>query len=89
MSKEQTNNKIKYENLDSFIWWLNYKLKNDGLFEVNETNVECYLYELETQRKTLSINNHFILPCYATRSGNREIYKYETIVKDGTLVIRL
>ncbi len=88
-SEKKIHTLYEYENLDDFIWWLNYKLKNDGLFEVNKNNIESYLLELENQRISLNIDNHFILPCFATRSGNREIYKYKTVVKNGKIKICL
>ena len=66
-----------YINVDDFIKWLNYKLRNDGVYEVSEKNVKPFLKDIEIQmHPTKGISSHFVLPGYSTRSGNYEAYKY-------------
>lgn len=67
-----------YINIDSFIKWLNFKLRNDGVYEVTEKNIKPFLKDLEIQmHSSKRIASGFILPCYASRSGQYELYKYE------------
>ena len=68
----------EYINVDAFIKWLNFKLRNDGVYEVTEKNVKPFLKDIEVQMHSRKgISSYFVLPCYSTRSGEYEAYKYE------------
>ena len=67
----------EYINIDEFIKWLNFKLRNDGLFEVNEKNVLPFLQDLEFQlHSRKGSTSYFILPAFSTRSGEYEAYQF-------------
>ena len=74
----------EYINIDNFIKWLNFKLRNDGLYEANEKNVFPFLQDLEFQlHSKASTNCIFVLPPFSTRSGNYEVYKFQLRCIDG------
>ena len=67
----------EYVNIEAFVKWLNFKLRNNGIYEVTESNVRPYLADLEFQRSNSNLNCCFVLPCFATKSGEYEVYKYK------------
>ena len=80
----RVNLMFEYINVDAFIKWLNFKLRNDGIYEVTEKNVFPYLQELEVQyfsRK--SVGTFFMLPAFSTRTGEYEAYKFSIRDIDG------
>lgn len=67
----------EYINVDAFIKWLNFKLRYDGVYEVTGENVLPYLKDMEVQMHSKQgLTNLFVLPPYATKSGEYEAYKY-------------
>lgn len=67
----------EYINVDAFIKWLNFKLRYDGVYEVTGENVLPYLKDIEVQMHSKQgLTNLFVLPPYATKSGEYEAYKY-------------
>lgn len=70
-----------FSNIESFIKWLNMKMKNDSLYEVDDENVKPYLNNLLFQHINLSqiIKKNvcvFLLPWFSTRSRKDEFYSY-------------